>query len=89
AYYYQRKLKLSDLEFNVFCEQRMEESARHSAPHRKAISDLCRERGIVLASHDAATIAPVDEAVEQGTHVAEFPAPVEEAPASEQDGAAV
>ncbi|MBQ9350151.1 alpha-D-ribose 1-methylphosphonate 5-triphosphate diphosphatase [Phyllobacterium sp.] len=89
AYYYQRKLKLSDLEFNVFCEQRMEESARHSAPHRKAISDLCRERGIVLASHDDATIAHVDEAVEQGIHVAEFPTTLEAAAASKQAGLAV
>jgi alpha-D-ribose 1-methylphosphonate 5-triphosphate diphosphatase len=89
AYYYQRKLKLSDLEFNVFCEQRMEESARHSAPHRKAISDLCRERGIVLASHDDATTAHVDEAVEQGIHVAEFPTTLEAAAASKQAGLAV
>ena len=89
AYYYQRKLKLSDLEFNVFCEQRMEESARHSAPHRKAISDLCRERGIVLASHDDATTAHVDEAVEQGIHVAEVPTTLEAAAASKQAGLAV
>ncbi|WP_288192530.1 alpha-D-ribose 1-methylphosphonate 5-triphosphate diphosphatase [uncultured Phyllobacterium sp.] len=89
AYYYQRKLKLSDLEFNLFCEQRMEESARHSAPHRKAISDLCRERGIVLASHDDATTAHVDEAVEQGIHVAEFPTTLEAAAASKQAGLAV
>ncbi|MBA8878524.1 alpha-D-ribose 1-methylphosphonate 5-triphosphate diphosphatase [Phyllobacterium myrsinacearum] len=89
SYYYQRKLKLSDLEFNVFCEERMEESARHSAPHRKAISELCRERGIVLASHDDATTAHVDEAVEQGIRVAEFPTTLEAAAASKNAGLAV
>ncbi|MBA8900973.1 alpha-D-ribose 1-methylphosphonate 5-triphosphate diphosphatase [Phyllobacterium sp. P30BS-XVII] len=89
AYYYQRKLKLSDVEFAVFCEKRMEESARNSAPQRKAISDMCRERGIVLASHDDATSAHVDEAIEQGIHVAEFPTTLEAAAASKAAGLAV
>ncbi|ATU91197.1 alpha-D-ribose 1-methylphosphonate 5-triphosphate diphosphatase [Phyllobacterium zundukense] len=89
TYYYQRKLKLSDQEFNAFCEKRIAESARNSAPQRKAISDLCRERGIVLASHDDATLAHVDEAVEQGIHVAEFPTTLEAAAASKQAGLSV
>ena len=89
TYYYQRKLKLSDQEFNAFCEKRIAESARNSGPQRKAISDLCRERGIVLASHDDATAAHVDEAVEQGIHVAEFPTTLEAAAASKQAGLSV
>lgn len=89
AYYYQRKLKLSDKEFNAFCEKRMAESAKNSGPQRKAIADLCRERGIVLASHDDATRAHVDEAVEQGIHVAEFPTTLEAAAASKQAGLSV
>ncbi len=89
AYYYQRKLKLSDHDFNLFCEKRMAESAKNSGPQRKAISDLCRERGIKLASHDDATTAHVDEAVEQGIDVAEFPTTLEAAAASKQAGLAV
>jgi alpha-D-ribose 1-methylphosphonate 5-triphosphate diphosphatase len=89
AYYYQRKLKLSDVEFNAFCEKRMAESAENSAPNRKVISDICRERGIVLASHDDATAAHVDEAIEQGIHVAEFPTTLEAAAASKEAGLAV
>lgn len=89
AYYYQRKLKLSDKEFNAFCEKRMAESANNSGPQRKAIADLCRERGIVLASHDDATRAHVEEAVEQGIHVAEFPTTLEAAAASKQAGLSV
>ncbi len=89
AYYYQRKLKLSDKEFNAFCEKRMAEFAKNSGPQRKAIADLCRERGIVLASHDDATRAHVDEAVEQGIHVAEFPTTLEAAAASKQAGLSV
>ncbi|MGH6860750.1 MAG: alpha-D-ribose 1-methylphosphonate 5-triphosphate diphosphatase [Phyllobacterium sp.] len=89
AIYYQRKLKLSDQEFNTFCEKRMAQSATNSAPQRKAIAELCRERGIVLASHDDATVAHVDEAVEQGIQVAEFPTTLEAAAASKQAGLSV
>ncbi len=89
AYYYQRKLKLSDHDFNLFCEKRMAQSAENSAPQRKALSDLCRERGIVLASHDDATVAHVEEAIEQGIHVAEFPTTLEAAAASKEAGLAV
>ncbi|MEK1889210.1 MAG: alpha-D-ribose 1-methylphosphonate 5-triphosphate diphosphatase [Phyllobacterium sp.] len=89
AYYYQRKLKLNDHDFNLFCEKRMAQSAEYSAPQRKALADLCRERGIVLASHDDATEAHVEEAVEQGIHVAEFPTTLEAAAASKRAGLAV
>lgn len=89
SYYYQRKLKLSDEEFNIFCEKRMAQSAANSAPQRKAIADICRERGIVLASHDDATAAHVDEAVEQGINVAEFPTTLEAATASKHAGLSV
>ena len=34
AYYYQRKLKLTDRDFKLFCEKRMAESARNSGPNR-------------------------------------------------------
>lgn len=89
AYYYQRKLKLSDRDFNLFCEKRMAQSAEYSDAHRKALSQMCRERGIVLASHDDATAAHVAEAVEQGIHVAEFPTTLEAARASKEAGLAV
>ena len=35
TYYYQRKLKLSDQEFNAFCEKRIAESARNSGTATK------------------------------------------------------
>jgi alpha-D-ribose 1-methylphosphonate 5-triphosphate diphosphatase len=89
AYYYQRKLKLSDHDFNVFCEKRMAQSVANSGPHRKALAAMCRERGIVLASHDDATVAHVDEAIEQGIQVAEFPTTLEAAAASKQAGLSV
>jgi len=89
AYYYQRKLKLSDRDFQKFCEKRMAESARNAGPNRVFISAACRERGIVLASHDDATAGHVDEAIEQGVRVAEFPTTEEAARASRAAGMGV
>ena len=89
AYYYQRKLKLTDRDFKLFCEKRMSESARYSAPNRVVISAACNERGIVLASHDDATSGHVDEAIEQGVRVAEFPTTLEAAKASKEAGLGV
>lgn len=89
AYYYQRKLKLNDVEFKAFCDKRMGDSARNSALNREAISAACHARGIVLASHDDATVAHVDEAIAQGIRVAEFPTTVEAANASKGAGLGV
>lgn len=89
AYYYQRKLKLTDRDFKLFCEKRMAESARYSAPNRAVIAAACHERGIVLASHDDATSGHVDEAIEQGVRVAEFPTTEEAARASKAAGLGV
>jgi alpha-D-ribose 1-methylphosphonate 5-triphosphate diphosphatase len=89
AYYYQRKLKLSELEFKEFCDRRIGESVRNSPANRVAISAACHSRGIVLASHDDATAAHVDEAVEQGIRVAEFPTTAEAARASKDAGLGV
>ncbi|UCI31147.1 alpha-D-ribose 1-methylphosphonate 5-triphosphate diphosphatase [Mesorhizobium sp. B4-1-4] len=89
AYYYQRKLKLSDQDFQKFCEKRMGESARNSGPNRVFIAAACHERGIVLASHDDATTGHVEEAIEQGVRVAEFPTTEEAARASKDAGLGV
>lgn len=89
AYYYQRKLKLTDRDFKLFCEKRMAESERNSAPNRAVIAAACHQRGIVLASHDDATAGHVDEAIEQGVRVAEFPTTEEAARASKDAGLGV
>jgi alpha-D-ribose 1-methylphosphonate 5-triphosphate diphosphatase len=89
AYYYQRKLKLTDYDFQLFCEKRMGESAKNSIPNRAAIASACHARGIILASHDDATTAHVDEAIAQGIRVAEFPTTMEAAKASRAAGLGV
>ncbi|RCS25351.1 alpha-D-ribose 1-methylphosphonate 5-triphosphate diphosphatase [Phyllobacterium salinisoli] len=87
--YYMRKMKVSEEEFRLYCERRMAQSQRNSAANRAAISQACRARDIVLASHDDATVAHVGEAVEQGIRVAEFPTTLTAAEASKQAGLSV
>lgn len=89
AVYYMGKMKMSEEQFRAYCDKRIAQSQANSAPNRVAIADACRERGIVLASHDDATIAHVDEAIEQGIRVAEFPTTEEAAAASKKAGLGV
>ena len=87
--YYQGKLKMSDEALAAFSERRMRNSEKHAAPHRREISRFCQDNGIVLASHDDATLGHVEEAIEQGIDVAEFPTTLEAARASHAAGLAV
>lgn len=87
--YYQKKKGLTDAQFAAFSERRSRESAENAAPHRRAIADMAAEHGIVLASHDDATIAHVDDAAAHGITIAEFPTTMEAARASRDAGMAV
>ncbi|WP_437344096.1 alpha-D-ribose 1-methylphosphonate 5-triphosphate diphosphatase [Mesorhizobium marinum] len=89
AMYYMGKLKMSEEAFRAYCDKRIAQSQENSAPNRIAISQACRERGIVLASHDDATVEHVSEAIEQGIRVAEFPTTQEAAAASKNAGLGV
>nr|WP_321526002.1 alpha-D-ribose 1-methylphosphonate 5-triphosphate diphosphatase [uncultured Cohaesibacter sp.] len=89
AVYYKGKLKMSDQDFREMCTRRSAASERNSDRHRTEIANLCRERGVILASHDDATIAHVEESVRHDVHVAEFPTTIEAARASHQAGLAV
>ena len=89
AMYYMGKLKMSEEAFRAYCDKRIAQSQANSAPNRVAIASACHERGIILASHDDATVAHVEEAVEQGIRVAEFPTTAEAAAASKRAGLGV
>jgi alpha-D-ribose 1-methylphosphonate 5-triphosphate diphosphatase len=88
-FYYQKKRGLSDEVFARFVAKRQEDSARYATPSRDAISKVCKERGITMASHDDATLEHVDEAVAYGVRLAEFPTSVEAAKASHGAGMSV
>ncbi len=87
--YYQKKRGLSDAVFAAFVAKRQAESARNSTPNRLAIAKVCAERGIAIASHDDATLEHVDEAIENGVKLAEFPTSFDAAKASHEAGMSV
>ncbi|UYT57691.1 alpha-D-ribose 1-methylphosphonate 5-triphosphate diphosphatase [Brucella sp. MAB-22] len=87
--YFIRKLKFSEEEFRLYCERRIGQSQQYSAPTRKAIAELCHQRGVILASHDDATTEHVAEAQAQGIRVAEFPTTHTAAKASKDSGMSV
>lgn len=84
--YYQGKTGMSDSEFERFVASRQARAGDLSDVHRKAIAGMCREKGIVLASHDDATEAHVAEAADYGVALAEFPTTMEAAAASRAAG---
>jgi alpha-D-ribose 1-methylphosphonate 5-triphosphate diphosphatase len=88
-HYYQSKHGFNDAEMAAFIAQRKQEAEKFSASNRQVIAASCRERGIILASHDDATLAHVTEAAQFGTRLAEFPTTVEAAQASRKTGMAV
>ncbi len=84
--YYLGKSGMSETELQAFIERRLAQSEIYSAKQRQAIAEMCRERGIVLASHDDATTEHVAEAADIGVSLAEFPTTMEAAQASRQAG---
>lgn len=84
--YYKGKYHLSDEQMAAFEEEQMAGSKRWSQPNRYAIAELCRNKGIVMASHDDATIAHVAESQQLGVDIAEFPTTGAAAQAAHQAG---
>ncbi len=84
--YYMGKFGLTVAEMDAFAAQQKEASARHAGPNRRAIAEGCRQRDLILASHDDATLEHVEEARELGVHFSEFPTTLEAARAARSAG---
>lgn len=87
--YYQKKKRMSDAEFEAFAERRTRESQTYATPHRDAITAKAAELGLVLASHDDATVEQVADAEARGIRIAEFPTSLAAAEASREGGMAI
>ncbi|HYB42002.1 MAG TPA: alpha-D-ribose 1-methylphosphonate 5-triphosphate diphosphatase, partial [Candidatus Methylomirabilis sp.] len=87
--YNQGRYGLSDAQLDDLVRARLEERAKYADLHRAAIGALCRKHGLITASHDDATAAHVDEAVQGGAAIAEFPTTLEAARAAREHGLAV
>jgi alpha-D-ribose 1-methylphosphonate 5-triphosphate diphosphatase len=87
--YNQGKYGLSDREVEALIARRCEEHERFAEKHRAEIVALCRDRRLPLASHDDATVEHVEEAVEAGAVIAEFPTTLDAARAAHASGLAI
>ena len=87
--YNQGRFGLTDAQLDALIERRLEEQGRYADDHRAAITALCRKHGLPVASHDDATAAHVDEALQAGAVIAEFPTTLEAAQAAHDYGLAV
>ena len=79
-------MALTDAAFRAFCDRRIAESEAYSGPNRRVIAGFCRAAGMAVASHDDATLAHVDEGLELGVTLAEFPTTLAAARASHEAG---
>ena len=86
--YYKSKLNMSDEEIDRFIDKKIADNTPRAPDNRREIARLSREHGFILASHDDATRAHIEEAVEHGVTLAEFPTTVEAAEAARSLGLA-
>lgn len=84
--YYQGKYHLNEQQMEDLIKHHTDVSERFGRAHRSEIATLCRERGVALASHDDATPAHVEESVQDGMSIAEFPTTAEAARACRAQG---
>jgi alpha-D-ribose 1-methylphosphonate 5-triphosphate diphosphatase len=87
--YYQGKYGLSDGEMEGFIAQRRKDQEEFSVKNRRHVVETAHRKNMALASHDDATKAHVNEAVQDKMTVAEFPTTVEAAKESHESGLAV
>lgn len=87
--YHKTKHKMSDEAFERYITARVAGSRKYSDNNRRALVQQCTERGVVMASHDDATLAHVNESIQFGVRLAEFPTTLEAARASHQAGLGV
>lgn len=87
--YYMGKYLMTGPQFEEFKVRAQALHARNAIRHRQEIVSRAQARALPLASHDDATREHVEEAVQHGMTIAEFPTTREAALASREAGLAV
>jgi len=88
-HYHQGKYGTTDAELAARTAALIDGHRRFAGNNRRLISALCAARGLTKATHDDATLAHIEEAVELGVTIAEFPTTEEAATAAKYHGMAV
>jgi alpha-D-ribose 1-methylphosphonate 5-triphosphate diphosphatase len=87
-YYFGKKLILPE-QMDDYILERRDMQSKYAANNKRDILALAQQLGVKLASHDDATVAHVDEALEDGVSIAEFPTTAEAAKAAHASGLSV
>lgn len=82
--YYQGKHGVSDTEMEHFIQMRIDAQQRHAEDNRRKLVELTQAHQICLASHDDATPEHVQEALQDGAKIAEFPTTLDAAKEAHQ-----
>ncbi|MDA0267683.1 MAG: phosphonate metabolism protein PhnM [Cyanobacteria bacterium] len=84
--YYMGKHGVTADQMAGFIQDRIENQARHAITNRRQLVELTQAKQIPLASHDDATPEHVQESLQDGAVIAEFPTTVEAAKAAHGHG---
>jgi alpha-D-ribose 1-methylphosphonate 5-triphosphate diphosphatase len=87
--YYQGKFGYTDAEMAAYIAQKTDLNRRFATSNRHSLSVLGRSRNLPQASHDDGTLAHIEEAIELGMTIAEFPTTAEAATAANHGGMAI
>jgi alpha-D-ribose 1-methylphosphonate 5-triphosphate diphosphatase len=87
--YYQGKFGYTDAEMAAYIAQKTDLNRRFGDSNRRRLAALGRDRALPQASHDDGTLAHIEEAVELGMTIAEFPTTEEAAAAANHRGMAI
>ncbi len=84
--YYIGKHGVSRDQIDDFIKKRIDAQHQYALKNRRNLVELIHPHGVVLASHDDTTLEHVQEAIDDGAAVAEFPTTLDAAKASHQNG---
>jgi len=87
--YAERNQGFTDASFAAMIAQRQADQLAYAVPHRQAIVQACKARGLPLASHDDTLLSDVQQAVEEGVSLSEFPTTLVAAQAARAAGMAI
>ena len=78
-YYRGKSGGMSDAELDAMFARRIDFHSRYAARNYRSLVELAGRHGTPLASHDDTTLAHVEQSIDDGVKVAEFPTTVEAA----------
>ncbi len=87
--YYQGKYGFTRDELEMYMKSRRRDHEQYAAVNRKQVVKLARELDVPLASHDDAKLEHIEEAIDAGIVISEFPTTLEAATAGHSANLAI